>query len=50
MEERLFRHLLRNEPKAVELTKKEYENYRSDQGRPSGQNDEDDTKTMGADS
>ena len=29
MEEKLFPHLLANEPQAIELTKKEYEDYRS---------------------
>ena len=29
MEERLFRHLLANEPQAVELSKKQYDDYRA---------------------
>ena len=50
MEARLFPHLLKNEPKAVELTKKEYEDYRSiKQFRASGESDEDAPEAVGQD-
>ena len=49
MEERLFPHLLANEPQAIELTKKEYEDYRSfEQFRAGGQDSEDVPADMGA--
>jgi len=42
MEERLFPHLLKNEPGVEELTKEQYENYRGiEQAGPSSPNTED---------
>ena len=42
MEERLFYHLLKNEPGVIELTKKQYDDYRAlEQHRGGGQDSKD---------